>query len=59
MSAYSSEIVQYDSRSFLRVFIAFKETDFYISFAILAVGVVPFGGPKSIPEHPHILLLVL
>ena len=32
-------------------FIAFKETNFYILFAITAGGVVPCGCPKSLPVH--------
>ena len=43
----------------LSVFIAFKGTNFYISFAIAATftatGVVPCGGPKKSPRISSIV----
>ena len=35
----------------LNVFTASKGSNTYIKFAITAAGVVPCGGPKSLPVH--------
>ena len=33
------------------IFTAFKGSNLYILFAITTAGVVPCGGPKSLPVH--------
>ena len=47
-----SEIAQYSPYNLpSSVFIAAKGSNRYISFAITAASIVPFGGPKSLTLH--------